>query len=138
VSGDDQGFDRLVRAILVETGLQVYAARAPSDVPSLVDELKPAVLLLNVAGANSERSWDLLKRLGSGPITSSLPIVICPSGDYLLNGHAVALQRAGIHVWSEPFDPAQLLIEVAAARAATKTLSGSGQREEEGRALAHP
>jgi DNA-binding NtrC family response regulator len=119
VLSGDRSFVALVRAILDEAGVAVRGSQAWDDVTGLVRDLEPAVLALDLSVNQQEHCWSVLETLGADLATSALPVVVCAAAGWLLDGHAEELGRDGVHLWAEPFDPADLLatVEVALAPA---------------------
>jgi DNA-binding response OmpR family regulator len=115
VVSNNQSFVGLVRAVLDEAGVLVRGSHDWDDVAALVEDVQPAVLALDLSGNQEMRCWALLEKLQAGAATSTKPVVVCAAADWMLDGHGEELDRDQVHIWGEPFDPADLLATVEVA-----------------------
>ena len=107
VVSDDDHFVALVRALLSEADLSVWstAGRQTDDLTPVLDA---PLVLLDLTARRQAFCWQLLEVLVAAPAPLSHRIVVCAASDWLLEGHAEALEHVNA-VWAEPFDPQALL-----------------------------
>ncbi|HEY1296884.1 MAG TPA: response regulator [Chloroflexota bacterium] len=112
VLSDDPRFVTLVRAVADDATRVVRETNTGSVLSDLAHGPRPDVLVLDVTIGTAQQRWALLEKLSTDPWVSRIPIVVTPSAPDLLLGHAITLQGPGLQVWSDPFDPADLLAAI--------------------------
>lgn len=106
----------LVRAVVNDTARVVRGTHASSVLGDLARIPRPDVLVLDVTIGAAQQRWALLDVLSTDQCLSTIPVVVTPATSELLAGHNEALQRPVLQVWSEPFDPADLLAAIDSAQ----------------------
>lgn len=125
VLSSDRPFVAFVRAVVAEVAISVCGSQRWESVDDMVLHRGPTLVVLDLSIGQHCRCWATLERLASDPQLRSIPVVVCATASWLLDGHADALGRDGVYVWREPFDPAQLLATVEAAVDATTDPPGA-------------
>lgn len=111
VLSDDPSFAMLVGAVTGTAGA-VRRTNTSKVREDLAHDPRPSVLVLDITIDTAQLRWRMLDELAADPLLSEVPIVLAPAASQLLAGHADALQRPALPVWSEPFDPGQLLAAI--------------------------
>jgi CheY-like chemotaxis protein len=114
VLSSDRSLVAFVRAVVAEAHISVCGSQQWETVDDRVLDRRPTLFVLDLSMGQQDRCWATLERLASDPQLRSIPVVVCATVGWLLDGHADALARKGVHVWREPFDPAELLTTVGA------------------------
>jgi CheY-like chemotaxis protein len=114
VLSDDPSFVVLVRAVADDTTGAVRGTDTSNALLDLAREPYPGVLVLDITIGSAPQRWALLDELAADPRLSHIPVVVAPAACALLAGHDHALQRPGLRVWCEPFDPDDLLAAIEA------------------------
>lgn len=109
VLSDDPSFVVLVRAVAVDTARAVRGTNNSSVLGDLARDPRPVVLVLDITIGTARQRWALLDTLAADACLSKLPIVVTPAASDLVAGYADKLERPLLQVWSEPFDPVDLL-----------------------------
>ena len=109
VLSDAPGFNLLVHVVADDVQLPVQETSISTVLADLVREPRPGVLVLDITVDVAPERWALLQTLAADPGLAAIRVVVSPVATPLLDGHARVLQRPGVRVWSEPFDPAHLL-----------------------------
>jgi CheY-like chemotaxis protein len=112
VLSDDPSFVMLVRAVADDTARAVRGTNTSGVLGDLARDPRPGVLVLDITIGTAQQRWALMDVLAADPCLSTIPIVVTPAASDLLAGHAATLSRPGLEVWSEPFDPADLLTAI--------------------------
>jgi CheY-like chemotaxis protein len=114
VLSSDRSLVAFVRAVVGEAHISVCGSQQWETVDDRVLDRRPTLLVLDLSVGQQDCCWATLEHLASDPQLRSIPVVVCATVSWLLDGHADALARKGVHVWREPFDPAELLTTVDA------------------------
>jgi CheY-like chemotaxis protein len=124
VLSSDRPFVAFVRAVVAEAAISVCGSQQWEAGDDLILDRRPSLVALDLSVGQHYRCWATLERMARDPRLRSIPVVVCATASWLLDGHADALARNGVHVWREPFDPAALLDTVDAA-IQTTTIAGA-------------
>jgi CheY-like chemotaxis protein len=112
VLSDDASFVMLVRTVAEDTARAVRRTNTSSVLGDLAREPCPSVLVLDITVDTAHQRWALLDMLAADAFLSTIPVVVTPAASELLTGHAALLRRSRLQVWSEPFDPDDLLAAI--------------------------
>ena len=112
------GFLHLIQTLFDSLGLPVRTTSDWHAVPSLVERIRPRLVILDLLPGREEPCWLTLEALKARPPTQSIPLLICPVAGWLLDGHEARLSLHGVHVWPEGFELDALLETVQVALAA--------------------
>lgn len=105
----------LVRSVVAEVGIPVCGSQRWETVDERVLERRPALVVLDLSVGQRDRCWATLDWMAGNSQLRQIPTVVCPAASWLLDGHADALGRGGVHVWREPYDPGELMTAAQAA-----------------------
>jgi CheY-like chemotaxis protein len=114
VLSSDRSLVAFVRAVVSEAHISVCASQQLESIDDRVLDRRPTLFVLDLSVGEQDRCWATLERLASEAQLRRIPVVVCATVSWLLEGHTDALARKGVHVWGEPFDPAELLATVDA------------------------
>ena len=114
----ESGFLHLIQTLLDSLGLPVRTTSDWQSAPSLVEHVKPRLVVLDLLPGREEFCWLALEAIKARPATYSIPVLICPVASWLLVGHETRLALHGVHVWPEGFALDELLETVQVALAA--------------------
>ena len=111
----ESGFLHLIQALLDSLDLPVRATSDWQSAPSLVDRVRPKLVILDLLPGREEVCWLALEALKARPATCSIPVLICPVASWLLAGHEARLALHQVRVWPEGFALEDLLDNVHVA-----------------------
>ena len=111
----ESGFLHLIQTLLDSLGLPVRTTSDWQSAPSLVEHVKPRLVILDLLPGREEFCWLALEAIKARPPTHSIPVLICPVAGWLLAGHETRLALHRVHVWPEGFALGDLLESVQVA-----------------------
>jgi CheY-like chemotaxis protein len=115
---NESGFLHLIQTLFDSLGMPVRTTSDWQSAPSLVERLRPKLVILDLLPGQEELCWLALEAIKARPPTQSIPVLICPVAGWLLAGHEGRLALHGVHVWPEGFALDVLLETVQVALAA--------------------
>jgi DNA-binding NtrC family response regulator len=117
----ESGFLHLIQTLFDSLGLPVRTTTDWHSAPSLVECLKPELVILDLVPGREESCWLALEAIKARRGTETVPVLICPVAGWLLAGHETRLAFHRVHVWPEGFALDDLLDTVQVALAASRT-----------------
>ena|SRR5579859_2869465 len=114
----ESGFLHLIQTLFDSVGLSVRTTSDWQSSPSLVERIRPRLVILDLLPGREEVCWLALEAIRARPPTKSIPVLICPVAGWLLAGHETRLALHRVHVWPEGFALDDLLDTVHVALAA--------------------
>jgi CheY-like chemotaxis protein len=115
VISDGHGFARLVRTLLDDLTLMVRTNTVAQSAVIFVEELQPALVILDLIPGHETACWLVLEALKARPSTRTIPVLLCPAAPWLIDGHQERLALHGVRVWCDAFDLRDLLGQIEAA-----------------------
>jgi len=113
----ESGFLHLIQTLLDSLGLPVRTTSDWQSAPSLVERIRPRLVILDLLPGREELCWLALEAIKARLPTQSIPVVLCPVAGWLLTGHETRLALHRVHVWPEGFALDDLLETVQVALA---------------------
>ncbi len=113
----EPGFLHLIQTLLDSLGLPVRTTSDWQSAPSLVECMKPKLVILDLLPGREESCWLALEAIKARATTHAIPVLICPVAAWLLAGHETRLAVHQVHVWPEGFALDDLLETVQVALA---------------------
>ena len=113
----ESGFLHLIQTLFDSLGLPVRTTSDWQSTPSLVERIRPRLVILDLLPGREELCWLALEAIKARPHTQSIPVLICPVAAWLLVGHETRLALHHVHVWPEGFALDDLLESVQVALA---------------------
>jgi CheY-like chemotaxis protein len=120
----ESGFLHLIQTLLDSLGLPVRTTTDWHSAPTLVECIKPKLVILDLLPGREESCWLALEAIKARPATQRVPVLICPVAGWLLTGHETRLALHRVHVWPEGFALDDLLETVEVALAASRCAPG--------------
>ena len=114
----ESGFLHLIQTLFDSLGMPVRTTSDWQSAPTLVERVRPKLVILDLLPGREELCWLALEALKARPPTQSIPVLICPVAGWLLVGHEARMALHGVHVWPEGFELEDLLETAQAALAA--------------------
>ena len=114
----ESGFLHLIQTLFDSLGLPVRTTSDWQSAPSLVNRIRPRLVILDLLPGREELCWLALEAIKARPPTHAIPVLICPVASWLLAGHETRMAFHGVHVWPEGFALDDLLESVQVALAA--------------------
>jgi len=114
----ESGFLHLIQTLLDSLGLPVRTTSDWQSAPTVVEHVKPRLVILDLLPGREEFCWLTLEAIKARPPTHSIPVLICPVASWLLIGHETRLALHDVHAWPEGFALDELLETVQVALAA--------------------
>ena len=109
VVNDTQEILALFRDILEGEGHEVYLYSFAFDDLSVVKEIRPDLVILDLLIGNEDQGWQLLQKLKLDRETASIPIIVCSAAMRLLRELEGRLKEKNVGVVPKPFDIDDLL-----------------------------
>lgn len=126
VVNDDQQYLALMDELLTEEGYRVIPCTETEHVYDLVRREQPALLILDIRLEHPEAGWRVLEFLRLAPETRRLPVIVCSADRQFLRAKEEQLRAKGCDILEKPFDIDELLLKIAAARAAVRARRSEG------------
>ena len=114
----ESGFLHLIQTLFDSRGLPVRTTSDWQSAPSLVERIRPRLIILDLPPGREEVCWLALEAIKARPPTQSIPVLLCPVAGWLLAGHETRLALHRVHVWPEGFALDDLIETVQVALAA--------------------
>jgi CheY-like chemotaxis protein len=114
----ESAFLHLLQTLLDSLGLAVRTTSDWESASTLVERLRPKLVILDLLPEREEPCWLALEAIKARPATHSIPILVCPVAGWLLAGHEPRMALHRVHVWPEGFELEDLLETVQLALAA--------------------
>jgi PleD family two-component response regulator len=111
-------FLHLIQMLLDSLGLAVRTTSDWESVTSLVERVRPKLVILDLVPGHEELCWRTLQAIKAHLATRAIPVLICPVAGWLLVGREELLDLHGVYVWPEGFELEDLLGTVQLALAA--------------------
>ena len=111
----ESGFLHLIQTLFDSLALPVRTTSDWQSAPSLVERLRPRLVILDLLPGREELCWLALEALKARPRTQAIPVLLCPVAGWLLVGHETRLALHRVHVWPEGFALDDLLESVQIA-----------------------
>lgn len=108
VVNDDPIILELMERQLGRLGCEMIGCRSEAQPALLIQQVEPAVVILDIHLDKARRGWDILRQLRTSPETQRIPIIIC-TGDYpLLEENIKELRALHCLILEKPFMLAEL------------------------------
>jgi len=117
VSGESP-FLHLIQTLLDGLGLAVRTTSDWESATSLVERVRPKLVILDLVPGREESCWLTLQTIKAQLATRAIPVLVCPVAGWLLAGREQLLGLHGVYVWPEGFELEALLGTVQLALAA--------------------
>ena len=111
----ESGFLHLIQTLFDSLALPVRTTSDWQSAPSLVERLRPRLVILDLLPGREELCWLALEAIKARPRTHAIPVLICPVAGWLLAGHETRLALHRVHVWPQGFALDDLLESVQIA-----------------------
>jgi hypothetical protein len=111
------GFLHLIQTLFDSLGLPVRTTSDWQSAPSLVERVRPKLVILDLLPGREELCWLALEALKAHFPTRLIPVLICPVAGWLLIGHETRMALHRVYVWPEGFALDDLLKTVQDALA---------------------
>ena len=113
----ESAFRHLIQTLFDGLGLPVRTTSDWQSAPSLVNRIRPRLVILDLLPGREEMCWLALEAIKARPPTHTIPVLICPVASWLLVGHETRMALHHVHVWPEGFALDDLLESVQVALA---------------------
>lgn len=109
VLSHDHSLVALMRSLLGELDLDIYADEIRPTTVQTVVKLRPLALVLDVSLVYEQAAWELVTAIRDHPRTHLLPVVACAAASWLVERQSSFLEHHSITTWTAPFDLGELL-----------------------------
>lgn len=119
---DDPTILLVLRELLADAGYQTRVWEAARGVSAEIDQVQPALVILDIQLEQPEAGWVLLNDLRQNPATAAIPVLVCTADGRFVSQRAAEVRALGAELVPVPFDLDDLLarIEAALRRAAAR------------------
>jgi DNA-binding response OmpR family regulator len=112
VINDDQSILDLFGLLLKAEGYEVILSMRTYEDVSDIEQLRPALIILDFKIGHHNAGWLLLQKLRMYHPTKDIPLIICTAALMEVHEQEETLRQKGIPVIYKPFDIDELLLVV--------------------------
>jgi CheY-like chemotaxis protein len=113
VVNNDTEFLELMQDLLSVEGYRTVICKEGDKAYSLVKEIQPSLVVLDIRMDQPETGWTILELLRLDPQTTQIPVIVCSADAPFLREKAATLHSLRCDVLEKPFDLESLLDKVA-------------------------
>ncbi|HYO30463.1 MAG TPA: response regulator [Thermomicrobiales bacterium] len=115
VVNDTQEILTLFNDILESEGHEVHLYSFAFDDLSVVKEVRPDLVVIDLIIGNEDHGWQLLQKMKMDRETATIPVIVCSAAIRLLRELEGRLKEKNVGIVAKPFDIDDLLRAVDAA-----------------------
>ena len=109
VINDDQSILDLFSLLLEAEGYEVITSKVTYEDVKGIEDLRPALIILDFKIGNYNLGWTMLQKLKLYPPTKDIPLILCTAALNEVREQEEALRQKGIPLIYKPFEIDELL-----------------------------
>lgn len=114
IADDDPDVLDMVELLLAVHGYRTVSTTTAAAVPALIQQHRPALLLLDIRMEQRDSGWRVLDGLRVDLATAQLPVIVC-SAEHDVAAHVQQRDDPYLMGVSKPFQPPHLLTKIRQA-----------------------